>query len=98
MREFTPKAAHDVAVGGPEGMAEAVVPVVAEDLGQRFRRPQARLGQLDLLGRQRVGDLASEAKALANPLRRLLQLRPRRLLVLEPPPPMLAATRRRGYQ
>jgi hypothetical protein len=74
------------------------VTLVAEDLGERIRRLQPRLGQLDLLGRYRLGDLAAEAEALANPLRRRFELGARRLLVLVPPSPVLAAPGRRGYQ
>ena len=50
---------------------------------------QPRRPQLDLLQRHRLLDLAAEPEALADPFRRLAQLRRRRRLVLIPPPPML---------
>jgi hypothetical protein len=98
VRELAPEAAHDVAVGLAEGVREAIVALVAEDRGQRVGCPQARGRELDLLDWNRVFDIAAEAEPLANSLRRLLQLRPRRLLLLEAPTPVLAAPGRGAYQ
>jgi hypothetical protein len=96
--ELAPEAAHDVAVRLAERVADPVVTVVAEDRRDRVGRSQPGGRELDIVERHRILDLAPEPEPLANPLRRLLQLPPRGLLVLEPPAPVLAAAGGGAYQ
>jgi hypothetical protein len=59
VRELAPEAAHDVAVGLAQSVREAIVALVAEDLGQRVGRAKAGRRELDLVDRDRLCDLAA---------------------------------------
>ncbi len=96
MLDLAAKAAHDVAVGLPERVGDALAPIGADDLGQRWRRLEPRRRQLDLLQRHGLLGLAAEPEPLADVGRRRLQVRERGLLVLEPPAPVLARSRGHG--
>ena len=91
--ELAAKAAHEVDVGLAERVRDPLVLLVAVEVPESARRLQPRRADLDLLERQRLLDLAPEPEPIPDPGRRLLQLRPRRRLVLVAPAPVLQPPR-----
>jgi hypothetical protein len=83
-------------------MRDAVVAVLADDLGQRCRRLEPRLGQLDRLQRDRLlNPIAAEAEPLTDPRRRGLEVGAAERAVLVAPAPVLSPPGgggRRAYQ
>jgi hypothetical protein len=89
------KSANDVAIGLAERVRDAVVAVGRKQVAEIAGRLQPRLGQLDLLERDRLLDLVDlESEPLTDRRRYRFQRRPVRLLGLVPPPPVLEASRR----
>jgi hypothetical protein len=95
--ELAAEPADDVAVRLAERVRGAVVAVGAEEAGERRRRLDPRLAQLDPVEGDRLVDpLDLETEPLVDRLRCGLEPRPVRLLVLPAPAPVLAPASRRA--
>jgi len=89
IRELPPKPPHNVPIRLPQRPAHALVLLIREQIPKPARLRQPRLAHLDRIERHSPLRLAPKPKPLPYPGSSLLQLLPRRRLILVPPPPVL---------